>query len=250
MARAVLQKLKDVEVLEVGTALGNRNVGIARFQTPVESSLTRTRIVYELAKRNVYVYSLERSDLGLESSLRLLAKTATKADRKTVQLTSHRTAKRLLHVLAILRGFRREVHSANSSFAVTPLVEDLIRIVDVHVALLEARGVELDAAANVKVECIKKELAALPTSVRTASTWSSSGKKLAAAARVIEIPAFEHYVATLRTVAADAAGMAKKLAGRARGRAKARAQHVAQAEHAGQLATLLDRAHVGMRLSN
>ena len=242
--------MTGVEVLTVGTALGNRDLGIARFQTPGTSTLTRPQIVQALAKKRIYVYSLEREDLGLESGLRLLAKTASAADLETLKLLSHRSATSILHVLAILRGFRKEVHAANSSFAVTPKIEALIRVVDTHVALLRARGIELESPADVKAECIKKERAALPARGFTASEWNSSGQKLAAAARVMEIPAFEHYATTLRSIAAGAEAMTKKMAGGGRGRAKARAQHAALADYAGQLAKLLDRSLEGMRLED
>ena len=63
-----------------------------------------------------------------------------------------------------------------------------------------------------------------------------------------EIPAFEHYVSTLRTIAADAQRMADNLVGRGRQREKARAQHMALSDYATQLVALLGRALEGMQL--
>ena len=247
-ARAALESLQGVEGLELSRPKKKHQIGVARFKMRREVAATREDIIAVLLTKKVHTYSIERVDLGLLRGLLRWAK-HPESSGDDLKLLDHGAAESVLRAFAVLRGWREDVRSANSPFAVTPAVESLLLAVDAHAELLRARKLKLDPDQRVRTECIGKRLVALPNERASARRrWSESGKKLAAAARLLEIPAFEHYVRELRVIEREAMAQALKITGDAPNRKRARVQHRALATHAAQMARLIDKSLAGMRL--
>jgi hypothetical protein len=242
----VLEQIPGVTVTKASTA-GQADLGVVEFFVQGADPLKREDLIKKLTTRHVFPYSLERTDRPLPESLRRLHASVRK-DPHNTELSDHPAVARMLSALALLRGWRSNVRSANSEFAVTPRLDELLSFVETHISLLRKRGFVLEK------ECMVSGREQLDRKVdeiihrKTGSLrklWKGSNKALAAATRALEAPAFDYQIAELLKIAGEAEIMEKKIAKRI---PRAAVQHRMTAAYARKMAEMLTKARGGLSI--
>jgi hypothetical protein len=248
-ARAAVARLQGVSDLHVATRLASSGIGVATFALPRENVFDWDELVERLAATSSHVFYVRRTDRGLLQNLRLKTRRA-RLEPGRKRLLAHKAVRPVLRAFDVLRSFRSVARSRTSSYAVTPALDSLLLELDAHGALLRARGVKLPAREDVTTAYIGERLRKLSKKdgMPTLKLWMrSASEAVAAAARLIEVQAFEHHAAALRSVATDATARASRITGDTRARVRARARHEVLATHARELAELVDRALSGVK---
>jgi len=235
-----------VTVTKASTA-GQTDLGVAEFFVRGAHPIQREDLIKRLTTRHVFPYSLERTDRPLPESLRRLHASVSQ-DPHNMELSDHPAVARMLSALALLRGWRSNVRSANSEFAVTPRLDELLSLVETHISLLRKRGFVLEqecmVSARERLDRKVDEIIHRKTgSVR--KLWKGSNKALAAAARAMEAPVFDYQIAELLKIAGEAETLVKKITKRI---PRAAAQHRITAVYARRMAEMLTKARAGLSI--
>jgi hypothetical protein len=242
----VLEQIPGVTVTKASTA-GQTDLGVVEFFVQGTDPLKREDLIQKLTTRYVFPYSLERTDRPLPESLRRLHASVRK-DPHNTELSDHPAVARMLSALALLRGWRSNVRSANSEFAVTPRLDELLNFVETHISLLRKRGFVLEQECMVSArerldrkvdEIIHRKTGSLQ------KLWKGSNKALAAATRAMEASAFDYQIVELLKIADEAETMVKKIAKRI---PRAAVQHRITAAYARKMADMLTKARAGISI--
>jgi len=230
----VLKKSAGIELLEIKSADKTRKLGFARFR----GRIVRHEFIGRMNRESIHVYSLERTDRPLVQNLRERITRARAAGDLAIDTGQGALAPALV-ALGILRAWRGQVRRANSQFAVIPRIERLFVVLDLHLALLAARGIPVPTPKP------GDEAGRIPRSGRKLfRLWRLDGRELTAVTRAIELPVFDHFVGELRKIEKAAAAVAGRVAGK---NERAARQHRRSSERARQLAALIRRGTAALR---
>lgn len=124
---------------------------MATFEVPKGSTLTRSEIIYRCTKSNVYVVSVERQGAPalerqqeLEAVLRGLK--FGEPDQIPAKVLDHQRTTTSLQLLARLQQAIAKIRKADARAALAAgdaRLVDTIRLIDRHLEVIDARGVEL-----------------------------------------------------------------------------------------------------------
>lgn len=248
-ARAVLETIPGVTVEKCTKVKGLIQLGVAEFHLRDREPLDRADFVERMAAKQVFVCSIERTDRPMPESLRCMQLSARK-DAHNGSLSEHPAVAEMLSALALLRGWRSAVRSANSEFAVTPRLDELLQIVEGHIDLLTKRGFILERQCMVSARPrLKRKVDAIikRKTIGGKKLWKYSGRTLAAAARTLEVPIFAYQIRELQKIATEAEVMAKKVAKKS---PRAAEQHQTTRVYALRMARMLTRALEDLSIQN